>query len=52
VPALFPDAPVDELLAGREVPDGAIWDGLWRLAAGLALLPAGAWLFSRRQIGA
>jgi hypothetical protein len=50
LPPLFPGKYYDEYLAARAVPANAWADAGLRLLAGLMLLPAGAWLFSRRQI--
>lgn len=50
IPQLHPDPMFDEFLAARVTPDSAWTDGLWRLLAGLALLPIGAVLFRMRQI--
>jgi hypothetical protein len=50
LPPLFPDVYYDEYLAARLVPAKSWLDAGLRLLAGLALLPAGAWLFRLRQI--
>lgn len=50
IPQLHPDRVFDEFLSARVTPDDAWNEGLWRLLAGLALLPGGAVLFRLRQI--
>ena len=50
IPQLYPDAVFDEFLSARVTPGQAWVEGLWRLLAGLILIPVGAVLFRMRQI--